>query len=711
MDSYGAFAASSFEGTPNARFEGPGAKASHGSYGWELDDGQELRIPAARPPAGPPPPSPGVFFTSAQLTLSPASTPSTGSPPRAGFGAAPLPPAQQRQPGQPSPTAAAIIGAQQDHIRGLGLANSELQQRVAQLEAQLVASAQTAQATGAASTPPPADDAEVRELHSRLASREREAQGLRQALDQHARQLAAQRSELEVARDREGSLLDELASWKDVAVNVEKQQGGLVRRLESATSQTGLLDDALAAQKRQTADLETALAQAQAHIRQLQDALREAQGTGARAAAVAAEGEAARREAEAAHANAENARAEAADARAEAVALWQRLRAGEGEQQQLTEALLMAQQEAAALRERCRALESAVAEAARAGARPGTAGPASYAQPGLVQQYSAGAAGNRSPSPGYGWQPPHQQLAYVAGPPSQAFELDGPSPVGQPHYRGDGLQRTWQEDRNSPWPPPGAWSAGSDGGDPRASAMPPPQQQQQGELHLNGAPEDMRAGYSLRSQGSDYALSSVAPPLGRPSQPPSLAASTRYPAGAGQLGGPWGSEEEAASVRSGPSSRGGGAPVPYPGHRTPAPQWSQQDEPSSGDDVASQLSALSLRQQPQRVQQKTQGPPASPFGTERTLEEMLARTQALEERLTALAAERNDLQAEYSRMPTTTAGRTLQARSAHSHSSMTCAHVWVNGERKRRAEVERRLEEIGKEQSSVRLQLKRLGAV
>ena len=40
---------------------------------------------------------------------------------------------------------------------------------------------------------------------------------------------------------------------------------------------------------------------------------------------------------------------------------------------------------------------------------------------------------------------------------------------------------------------------------------------------------------------------------------------------------------------------------------------------------------------------------------------MLARTQALEARVTELTAEKNELAAEYARMPTHTAGKTLQA--------------------------------------------------
>lgn len=69
---------------------------------------------------------------------------------------------------------------------------------------------------------------------------------------------------------------------------------------------------------------------------------------------------------------------------------------------------------------------------------------------------------------------------------------------------------------------------------------------------------------------------------------------------------------------------------------------------------------------------------------------MLARTQELEGRLLALNAERSALEGEASRMPSHTAGRT-------------------QGERRRRAEVEARLESLVPEIAAVRLALRRLG--
>lgn len=46
-----------------------------------------------------------------------------------------------------------------------------------------------------------------------------------------------------------------------------------------------------------------------------------------------------------------------------------------------------------------------------------------------------------------------------------------------------------------------------------------------------------------------------------------------------------------------------------------------------------------------------------------SLQDMLARTQALEDRLLSLNAEKNELEAESARMPSHTTGRTLQVRN------------------------------------------------
>ncbi|PSC76391.1 myosin-9-like isoform X1 [Micractinium conductrix] len=116
-------------------------------------------------------------------------------------------------------------------------------------------------------------------------------------------------------------------------------------------------------------------------------------------------------------------------------------------------------------------------------------------------------------------------------------------------------------------------------------------------------------------------------------------------------------------------------------HGSPASTSSGACQRDAASFLAAQLGGLGLA---------TPGSSSSPFATEATLQDMLGRTQALEDRLLALNAERNALEAEAARMPSHTNGRTLK-------------------ERKRRGEVEGRLEAIAKESSSVRLQLRRLG--
>ncbi|EFJ50710.1 hypothetical protein VOLCADRAFT_116733 [Volvox carteri f. nagariensis] len=79
----------------------------------------------------------------------------------------------------------------------------------------------------------------------------------------------------------------------------------------------------------------------------------------------------------------------------------------------------------------------------------------------------------------------------------------------------------------------------------------------------------------------------------------------------------------------------------------------------------------------------------TPYGTEETVKDMIARSKALEDKLMVLCSEKGGLEAEYARMPLG-AGRSLR-------------------ERNRKQVVEQRLELLNKEISSVRMQLKRLG--
>ena len=73
------------------------------------------------------------------------------------------------------------------------------------------------------------------------------------------------------------------------------------------------------------------------------------------------------------------------------------------------------------------------------------------------------------------------------------------------------------------------------------------------------------------------------------------------------------------------------------------------------------------------------------------LQDFRAHAQMLEHRLMTINSENQQLHAEYARMPETSAGRTI-------------------AERRRRGEVESRLDANSREASNIRLQLKRLSA-
>ncbi|KAF5840671.1 hypothetical protein DUNSADRAFT_15914 [Dunaliella salina] len=77
-----------------------------------------------------------------------------------------------------------------------------------------------------------------------------------------------------------------------------------------------------------------------------------------------------------------------------------------------------------------------------------------------------------------------------------------------------------------------------------------------------------------------------------------------------------------------------------------------------------------------------------PFGTERTLQDFLSRTQALENQVVKLSQEKGQLEAEYAKMPLH-GGRTAKERS-------------------RKAEVEERIEVLNKAISQQRLLLKQM---
>lgn len=265
---------------------------------------------------------------------------------------------------------------------------------------------------------------EPRELQRRLTSAQRQVEGLQAALDQAAAATKAREAELEAARGREGSLLDELAQWKDAAAAAERERSALARRLESATSHGGLLDDSLAAARRECSELSTRLAQAEVMQREASERLRgaeeEARGMAATRAAVAAAEQA------------------ADEARRECAALWQRCVDGESQRQQLEGALLLAQEEAGRLRARCQAFEREAAAAGRAGGSNGTPSCATSFPAGSRQRSSLESAADArhplghpahpdcrsaglSPSP-YSWQPLTAGVADAGTAPPSSWE-------------------------------------------------------------------------------------------------------------------------------------------------------------------------------------------------------------------------------------------------------------------------------------------------
>lgn len=136
-------------------------------------------------------------------------------------------------------------------------------------------------------------------------------------------------------------------------------------------------------------------------------------------------------------------------------------------------------------------------------------------------------------------------------------------------------------------------------------------------------------------------------------------------------------------------------------------------------------------------------PPVQP-----ALQEMLARTQALEDRLMRLQQEKNEVEAELARVPTNNPGRKLQvgrqawggrARSSTAGAGFHLSHnpekntvsarvaggaglrmqlpgiahrtcLWLPPQdRRRKGELEQRLEVVNREVSAIRLQLKKMG--
>lgn len=107
---------------------------------------------------------------------------------------------------------------------------------------------------------------------------------------------------------------------------------------------------------------------------------------------------------------------------------------------------------------------------------------------------------------------------------------------------------------------------------------------------------------------------------------------------------------------------------------------------SSGNPV--RLAPVMISEQQQSLQAAAGGPMLTPFGTEMTVAEIMARTKELEDMLLAYCQEKDDLNKEYSRMPLG-AGKTLKDRN-------------------RKQFVEQRLEALDASISKTRMQLKKI---
>ncbi|KAL4425417.1 hypothetical protein ABPG75_009433 [Micractinium tetrahymenae] len=608
--------------------------------------------------------------------------------------------------------------------------------------------------------PPPSslagepDREEMELLQRRLAAKEREAEAAAAAAAAKQAQAAAREAELEQERGRAAELADQVARWKDECAQRERELRAVQQRLEAAASHAGLLEDGGAALRKKHAELGTALAQRDVTIRQLEDRLRSLQGS---------EGTK-ERQLDALHSDGEALRRENSTLRQQVAAL-------QADKQQLEEAVRLAREEVSALQ--CRNTElaaEAARAAAAAAAAVAVAAPASNTRSSSGAASTAG-SGDRyqvrvQPARGYTQQEQQQQQ-------QQQQQQHGYDACAEPGCVATASQATPPPMAAYQWGMPPPYPEQQWGPDPRASLQQlpsaydaawqqgyqmPPQQQRQPPLTAVGAPvphSQVPPARITLQQYNQHAATPLGPAASRYSnkQPGELAGQggaaaaadasdvcsvSSYatgPAGPSPL--PWrlqndyGSNSITSAMHLAPPAAWQGvarqqqaqqqadvscAPSPLPwrlqndygsssitpgrypgassaGHAAlpphlPATTRTSSEESSARSDtgteaLAGRLGAVSLGA-------GTPGPAGSPFATEVTLQDMLARTQALEDRLLALNAERNELEAESARMPSHTTGRTLQ-------------------ERKRRAEVERRLEELGRECSSVRLQLRRLG--
>ena len=383
-------------------------------------------------------------------------------------------------------------------------------------------------------------------------------------------------------------------------VQAEKQHSTLHRKLESATSHGGLLDSTLAAHKKQNAELSAAAGQAEAQLRQAQE--------------------------------------EVQAVRRESMALRQKLAEAGAERQQLADAMLTAQHEAAQLRGRCQQLEGAAAAALPAPASDAVSSPAYTRSASLQGRQAGSAAGRALPSGRYSGPPTQQEEAVQAGSgaeQSRAYapeSAEGPSPP--PSLPRTSSTRAY-EPATEPSPPPSyrhtnggqlgweGWpAAAANGGSEwghhpahspysvRASMQVPQPYQQQ----LPSEPASFPATYAVRPFW-EQPQAQHADPYAQPY----LARADGYHSTEAEAAGQW--EAQAAYCMH--NGTAGYAPAGYvqpptaqqqaPPH-LPASPYSQapsRTATTASQEISSQLSGLTIQSQP---------PPSSPFGTDDTVQ-------------------------------------------------------------------------------------------
>ncbi|KAI3434858.1 hypothetical protein D9Q98_002912 [Chlorella vulgaris] len=641
---------------------------------------------------------PPVFCTEAELTLASSPSKSTGnrrshdaapgssSGSDAVYSSRPSQPQHRTHDQHPSQPAADAAYAQQLEQR-----NAELLRQCQQMQEQLDASSATA-ASSPQRLPPPGGDLEAeRLLTRRLAAKQREADSAASALSAAQQQLQAREAELEAERERVAALADALADCKDSVLQREKEVKALAHKLEAASSHIGLLENTVTALKKQGSEQGKVLAQRDVAVRGLEDRLRALQGSDGskdrQLEALHSERQALQQDNSALHRQAQGLQAEV-----------HRLEAALGE----------ALGQVAMLRGRSKELEARADSAAAAAAAAQLSSIA--ATPPAGGSASRGGRLEHELSELDGWQrydPQQQQYGLQQLQPgwggSGSSELcASPRSTTSHHLHGG------RYGFGSALPPfadaPGYRDSSlvqqrcHDGPSSRSRQ----QQQQPPHYDLQQQHESQQQGHSSQRAGLQHhpatdSLSADGTPLRGVLQQHNQPVAPTGPGGryeaaadeacrgpASQLAGPrWQQLERphtaAAGVppQAGQRSSVGGSPCGS------TQLWRGGSSRDGGEDDE----ALSVRLRSAGLATPSS---ASPFGTDDTLQDMLERTAEMEARLLALNAEKNELEAESARMPAHTAGRTMV-------------------ERRRRTAVEGRLEEIGREVSGVRLQLRRLG--